>query len=253
VVRDLSRTPGGAASAPPLLACDLGPTPYRAGLALQEALVQARAAAATGDWLLLCEHEPVLTIGRSPGGGSLRADAAELEARGIELIEVTRGGDVTWHGPGQLVGYPVCDLAARGRDLHAFLRGLEEALIAALETLGVHGHAVAGRTGVWVGERKIASIGIAVRHWVSYHGFALNVAPDLGFFDLIHPCGLRGIQMTSVAAERGAAAPPVARVREQVAAAFASRFGYPGVRWTGPEDVERVVEGARASLARTGS
>jgi len=210
----------------------LGPTPYRDGLRLQEALVAARAEGRTGDWLLFPDHASVLTVGRSPSEGSLKAPRERLEQLGIEVFEVARGGDITWHGPGQLVGYALCDLDARGRDLHRFLRSMEEALIHALARWGLTGERVEGRTGVWLEGRKIASIGIAVKRWVSYHGFALNVQPDLEFFDLIHPCGLRGIEMTSLAARLGPDAPAFAVVRAAVAESFATVMGYEALRWT---------------------
>ena len=217
-----------------LSVCALGATAYREGLRLQEALVQAQAAGATGDWLLYPDHPPVLTVGRSGRADSVVADRQTLDRLGIELFEVARGGDVTWHGPGQLVGYTICDLTRRGRDLHRFLRDLEAALVATLESYGLTGHTVPGRTGVWVGEAKVASIGIAVRRWVSYHGFALNVAPDLAFFDLIHPCGLRGIRMTSLETLAGPAAADLGLTRERAAVAFAARFGYRELRWAEP-------------------
>jgi len=236
-----------AAGAIVLTASHLGVVPYREGLALQEALARARAAGETGDWLLFPDHPPVLTVGRSGDPASLRADPETLARLGIEVFEVARGGDVTWHGPGQLVGYPILDLERRGRDLHRFLRDLEELLLGALGRFGIEGRREAGRTGVWVGGAKIASIGVAVRRWVSYHGFALNVAPDLGFFDLIHPCGLRGIRMTSVAALLGGRAPSLAEVRETVAREAARRFGCESVVWAASEEAWRHASGARGS------
>ena len=217
----------------------LGPTTYREGLDLQEALVRARAAGRTGDWLLYPDHPPVLTVGRSGRGESLKADPETLRKLGIEIFEVARGGDFTWHGPGQLVGYVIADLTARGRDLHRFLRDLEASLVGALAEWGLEGTTEAGRTGVWVEGEKIASIGVAVRRWVSYHGFALNVAPDLKFFDLIHPCGLCGIHMTSVASRLGASAPGLDRAREVVARHLSQTLGYAAVRWATPEDARR--------------
>jgi lipoate-protein ligase B len=214
-----------------LTACPLGPVPYRDGLALQEALVAARASGSTGDWLLFPDHPPVLTVGRNPSEGSLIADRTELERRGIEVFEVARGGDVTWHGPGQVVGYPIADLTRRGRDLHRWLRDLEQALIATLARFGLRGERVPGRTGVWVEGEKIASIGVAVRRWVGYHGFALNVDPDLESFGLIHPCGLRGIRMTSMAERLGGAAPSLAEVRREAARALADQLEYPELEW----------------------
>jgi lipoate-protein ligase B len=224
-----------------LSVCHLGGTPYREGLRLQQALVRARAAGATGDWLLYPDHPPVLTSGRGGHADSLIVDRATLERLGIELFEVARGGDLTWHGPGQLVGYAICDLERRGRDLHRFLRDLEAALVATLESYGLGGATVPGRTGVWVGEAKIASIGIAVRRWVSYHGFALNVAPDLGFFDLIHPCGLRGIRMTSLEALLGPAGADLGNARRRAAAAVAAQLGYRELRWAERQEVLEIA------------
>jgi len=149
-----------------LTVCALGPTRYRDGLALMDALVAARAAGSTGDWLLYPDHESVLTVGRNPSEGNVIADRDTLARAGVELFEVPRGGDVTWHGPGQLVGYPVVGLERVGRDLHRWLRTLEDALIGALATHGIEGRRIAGRTGVWTSEtHKIASIGVAVRRW----------------------------------------------------------------------------------------
>ncbi len=217
----------------------LGPTDYRDGLALQESLVRARADRRTGDWLLYPDHPPVLTVGRSGSAGSLRSDPETLRGLGIEVFSVARGGDFTWHGPGQLVGYVICDLTERGRDLRRFLRDLEQGLISALGAWGLVGEAVPGRTGVWVGGEKIASLGVAVRRWVSYHGFALNVAPDLGFFDLIHPCGLRGIHMTSLASRLGPAAPTLGDAREVVARHLSRQLGYPDWRWETADEARR--------------
>jgi lipoyl(octanoyl) transferase len=234
----------------------LGPTGYRDGLALQEGLVRARAEGRSGDWLLYPDHPPVLTVGRSGRGESLKVDPDTLRRMGIEVFEVARGGDFTWHGPGQLVGYLICDLAVRDRDPHRFLRDIERALIAALSGWGIAGETAAGRTGVWVGGEKIASIGVAVRRWVSYHGFALNVAPDLRFFDLIHPCGLRGIHMTSLAARMGAAAPTLAVARQAVADQVADHLGHGNILWTRPDEVrklaglEPVAVAERAGAAR---
>lgn len=219
----------------------LGPTAYRDGLALQEGLVRARAEGRTGDWLLYPDHPPVLTVGRSGSGASLKADPETLRRKGIEIFEVARGGDYTWHGPGQLVGYVVCDLTRRDRDLRRFLRDLEQTLIGALGDWGLAGETVPGRTGVWVGGEKIASLGVAVRRWVSYHGFALNVAPDLGFFDLIHPCGLRGIHMTSLASRLGPSAPTLAEAREVVARHLVRQLGYPGWRWGTADEARQLA------------
>ncbi len=180
----------------------LGRVAYEEALALQEELVREKIAdPARADELWLLEHEPVYTIGRTPDQSSLR-DAAALPH---PLVRINRGGQATYHGPGQLVGYPIVDLRRRGQDLHVYLRGLEEALIEALADLGVPAQRREGLTGVWAGERKIASIGVGVRRWVAMHGFALNVTGDLAPFEQITPCGIAGVEMTSVERETGQA------------------------------------------------
>jgi lipoate-protein ligase B len=224
----------------------LGSARYRDGLALMDALVAARAAGETGDWLLYPDHEPVLTVGRNPSDGNVVADAATLSRAGVEVVEVPRGGDVTWHGPGQLVGYPIVQLDRVGRDLHRWLRLLEESLIAALARHGLSTRRIAGRTGVWVSEReKIASIGVAVRRWVGYHGFALNVANRLDHFGLIHPCGFHDIRMTSVAECLGESAPSLARLRADVTAELVARLGHDEVTEVRPGDVWALAGIAR--------
>jgi lipoate-protein ligase B len=226
--------------------CVLGPTRYRDGLALMDALVAARAAGETGDWLLYPDHEPVLTVGRNPSDGNVLADAVALARAGVEVVEVPRGGDVTWHGPGQLVGYPIVALDRVGRDLHRWLRLIEDALIAALASHGLTGMRSAGRTGVWLSEtEKIASIGVAVRRWVGYHGFALNVANSLEQFALIHPCGFRDIRMTSVAEQLGPRAPSLARVRATVTMELVTRLGFEGFTEVRAADVWALAGIAR--------
>jgi lipoyl(octanoyl) transferase len=180
----------------------LGRVPYEEALARQEDLVREKIAdPARADELWLLEHEPVYTIGRTPDQSSLRDPAALPHP----LVRINRGGQATYHGPGQLVGYPIVDLRTRGQDLHVYLRGLEEALIEALAEIGVVAQRREGLTGVWVGVRKIASIGVGVRRWVAMHGFALNVTGDLAPFEQITPCGIVGVEMTSVARETGRA------------------------------------------------
>jgi len=209
----------------------LGRVPYAEALALQEARVAEVRAGRAGDALLLLEHPPVITLGRSARPENLLQRPDALAELGVELHEIARGGDVTWHGPGQLVGYAILDLQARGRaDVHRFLRDLESGLIDALEKLGLAAEIRSGMTGVFVAPsappRKIASIGVGLRGWVTWHGFALNVDPDLAGFDAIVPCGLQGVEMTSIARELGeaAAADLPARSREAVADAFVRRF-----------------------------
>jgi lipoyl(octanoyl) transferase len=188
----------------PLLVHDLGVRRYAEVLELQRGLCRQRLAGEIADdLLLLVQHEPVITLGRGTRAASLPLAPAELERRGVEVFEVERGGDVTFHGPGQLVGYPVIDLRGHREDLHWYLRQLEAALIDALGTLGIAAGPNPGLTGVWTGGRKIASIGIHVKQWVTFHGFALNVSTDLSYFDLIVPCGIKDVVMTSVCRELG--------------------------------------------------
>jgi lipoyl(octanoyl) transferase len=214
---------------------ELGRVSYRDALTLQDELVAARRRGECADTLLLLEHPAVVTLGRSAHGEHLLVPEDALAARGVELFEVARGGDVTYHAPGQLVGYPIVDLGARdARDVHAWLRTLEELLGEALVALGVPWRRVAGWTGVFVADeregvppRKIASIGVGVRGWVTLHGFALNVDLDLAGFDAIVPCGLHAVEMTSVARELGDRAPADlgARARAAVRSAFVARLG----------------------------
>ena len=208
---------------------DLGHRPYREVLELQRALRLGRITGAVPhDLLLLVEHDPVYTLGRGTHASSLPLPVAELRARGADVVEIERGGDVTWHGPGQLVGYPIVHLSAHREDLHWYLRGLEQALIEGLGALGVPGERRPGKTGVWTQGRKIASIGIHVKQWVTLHGFALNVTADLGWFDAIVPCGIHGVEMTSIRRERGTAEPDRVLWRETqdaIIASFGRTFG----------------------------
>ena len=215
-----------------LLVCDLGTMAYAEALGLQRAVAKARISGELDeDLLLLVEHPPVVTLGRSFKERHLLASPALLANRGVELFEVERGGDVTFHGPGQLVGYPIVDLKRHKRDLHWYLRQVEEGLIRALGSFGLAGERRAGLTGVWTEGRKLASIGVHARDWVTWHGFALNVTTDLHYFDLIVPCGIDAVEMSSVGRElerRGedAANPDAlfARVKAQVGAAFGEVF-----------------------------
>jgi lipoyl(octanoyl) transferase len=179
----------------------------------------------TEDLLLLVEHPAVVTLGRGTRESSLPLSRELLEGRGLEVFEVERGGDVTLHAPGQLVGYPILDLNGFRSDLHWYLRQLEETLIRALETLGLRAERNPGKTGVWSSGRKIASIGIHVKQWVTLHGFALNVTTDLSLFDCIVPCGIHGVTMTSVARELGGAVDLWDRSRASVVQQFGAVFG----------------------------
>jgi lipoate-protein ligase B len=211
---------------------ELGRRPYPELLELQRDLCRRRLAGEVAeDVLLLVEHDPVVTLGRGTRAASLPLPPAQLERQGIPVFEVERGGDVTYHGPGQLVGYPIVDLGGHRRDLHWYLRTLEDALVLALGRLGIEAERRPGLTGVWTSGRKIASIGIHVKQWVTFHGFALNVTTDLRAFELIVPCGIDGVVMTSVAEElvRTDAAVLETRARAEVVKAFVETFGYPGV------------------------
>src|SRR5919202_1157908 len=180
----------------------LGLLPYSAALTLQRSVARGRISGeVTEDVLLLLEHPPVVTLGRSSKEKHLVASPEFLRAHGVELHEVERGGDVTFHGPGQLVGYPIIDLKRHRHDLHWYLRQVEEVLIRALGELGITAERKPGLTGVWTNGRKIASIGVHARDWVTWHGFALNVTTELSYFDLIVPCGIPDVRMTSIERE----------------------------------------------------
>jgi len=198
---------------------DLGLVPYDESLMLQRRLATLRVDDRLGDVLLLVEHPPVITLGRAGRMAHLRVPEPSLTALGIEFFEVERGGDMTYHGPGQLVGYPILNLVEHGRDLHRYLRQLEEVLIMTLSGFGITAGRSLGRTGVWVGDEKIASLGIHVSRWVTRHGFALNVNMDLAPFELIVPCGIQGARTTSMTQELSR---PIS-VRE-VMAALIERF-----------------------------
>ena len=180
-------------------AIDLGHQPYLPVLELQRRLVRARVdGSLVEDLLLLVEHDPVVTLGRGTKPTSLPLPEPVLRDRGYEVVEVERGGDVTVHAPGQLVGYPILDLQHHKPDLHWYLRQLEEAMIRGLAELGLDAERNLGKTGVWVSGRKIGSIGVHVKRWVTLHGFALNVTTDLSMFNVVVPCGIDGVVMTSV-------------------------------------------------------
>lgn len=230
---------------------ELGVQPYGVTLELQRELARARITGELShDTLLLVQHPPVVTLGRASRDGHVTASPALLAARGVATFEVERGGDVTFHGPGQLVGYPIMDLANHRKDLHWYLRTVEEALIRGVAPFGIRGTRNPGYTGVWVGgdaggdtaaglqppPRKLASIGVHARGWVTWHGFALNVENDLSYFDLIVPCGIAGVSMTSVKRETGRRSPSFDIVSESVARAMGEAFGV-DVMEAGPGDL----------------
>ena len=211
-------------SSPPLEVRWLGRVAYADALALQEELRERLGRGEIGETVLLLEHPDVITFGRGAKPENALASDTELRRSGYDVFRVNRGGDVTWHGPGQLVGYPLLDLARHGSDVHVYLRALESVLIAALADFGIAAGRRAGYAGVWLDERrKIASIGVGVRRWLTLHGFALNVDCDLARFRAIVPCGLAGVEMVSMASVLGR---PVAledvadRVELELAKAF---------------------------------
>jgi lipoyl(octanoyl) transferase len=201
----------------------LGCVPYEAGLELQRRLVAERLAGRVGDQLLLLEHDPVYTLGRNARRDHVLVSAERLRERGIELYETGRGGDVTYHGPGQLVGYPILDLAPDRQDVHRYVRDLEEVMIRTCADYGIRAGREAGLTGTWVGDEKIGAIGVRLSRWVTSHGFAFNVTTDLGAFAGIVPCGIRGRGVTSL--ERLLGRPvPLAEVMDRTTAHFAGVF-----------------------------
>jgi lipoyl(octanoyl) transferase len=198
---------------------------YGDALALQKSLVAQRRAGTIDDLLLLVEHPPVLTLGvRGDGGRAhILASDEELSARHIGVIETGRGGDITYHGPGQLVGYPIIDLDPDRRDVHKYVRDLEEVLIRVAADYGIQGGRIPGLTGVWVGDEKLAAIGVRIQRWVTSHGFALNHTTDLSHFELIVPCGIADRGVTSLA-KLGCTASRD-EVEERIAVHFAEVFG----------------------------
>lgn len=202
-----------------------GTVPYADGLSLQRELVERRRAGTIDDTLLLLEHPHVITLGTSAHAENVLFDEPERAARGIELFETGRGGDVTYHGPGQLVGYPILDLKPDRCDLHRYVRDIEEVIIRTLETWSITATRVAQLTGVWVNDAKIAAIGVRVSSgWITSHGFAFNVHTDLSYFDAIVPCGIRDRDVTSLHRLLGDDAPDVQHVARAVALQFAEVF-----------------------------
>jgi len=183
---------------------DLGLIPYAEALALQSDLVGRRRSGDIPDQLLLLQHPHVITLGTGSSRAHVLADESRRRELGIDLVDVGRGGDVTYHGPGQLVGYPILDLKPDRKDVHQYLRDLEAVLVRTLDRMGIRGEPVPDLTGVWVEGRKIAAIGVRISSgWITSHGFALNVSNDLSYFDTIVPCGIQDVSVTSVSQELG--------------------------------------------------
>lgn len=205
---------------------------YEEALSLQEKLVARKIAGDSADYLVILQHHPVYTLGRG-------ADEADLcgapERLGVPVFRVGRGGGATFHGPGQLVAYPIVRLSRGGRDVHRYVRTLEAIIVATCRRLGVAATTRAESTGVWVGEAKIASIGIGVRHWVTYHGVAINVSTDLAFFDAVIPCRSPDLRVTSIERILGRG-PSLREVAGHFIDCFMTHMGYESVRREGPDD-----------------
>lgn len=215
----------------PLYVVDLGRLPYDEAYALQKRLVEERAEDRIGDLLLLVEHDPVITLGRKGD------PAVDVLLPGVPVVAIERGGEATYHAPGQLVGYPIMKLEeGPERDLHRLLRLIEEVQIRAIARWGIEGTRRPGYTGVWVGEKKISSIGIAVRRWVTYHGLGLNVGTDLGGFAAIRPCGMQADVMTSMEALVGHPV-PMDEVKAELVKQFGEAFGRPVLPGALPAEV----------------
>ena len=209
-----------------LLVLNLGERSYAEVLAFQrDAAARRISGEIDQDLLVLVEHPPVVTLGRKKADNKLPVSEDYLRSRGIELFEVERGGGVTFHGPGQLVGYPIFDLQRHKLDLHWYLRQVEEGLIRTLASYDIAAERNVGFTGVWTGGRKIASIGVHARSWVTWHGFALNVTTDLSYFNVMTPCGIDGVVMTSVSREKPGLGVTVDIIAREAAKQFAELFG----------------------------
>jgi lipoyl(octanoyl) transferase len=183
-----------------ILVCDLGLTEYGDVWKSQRELFQLRTQGQIPDLLLLTEHTHVYTIGKSGSDSHLLVSRSELDAEGVDVFHIDRGGDITYHGPGQLIAYPILDLQNFYFDVHRYLRDLEEVIILTLKEYGIRGERDPRYTGVWVGGKKLAAIGVKVSRWITMHGVAINVSPDLTYFDHIVPCGIAGCRITSVEA-----------------------------------------------------
>jgi lipoyl(octanoyl) transferase len=207
----------------PLIVRRLGRIRYAEGLDVQARLVAERQAGHIPDTLLLLEHEPVFTLGRNARRENVLFPEDELRRRGFDVFETGRGGDVTYHGPGQIVGYPIVALPPERRDVHRYVRDLEEVMIGTCASYGVAATRVAGLTGAWVGAEKIGAIGVRIARWVTSHGFALNVATDLAPFGLIVPCGIQGKGVTSLERRLGRA-PALDEVMDRLAGHFGRVF-----------------------------
>lgn len=219
----------------------LGTVEYEPALRLQDAMVEARQSGAICDTLLLLEHPHVYTLGRGAAERFVVAPPA-----GVPIYRVSRGGQVTYHGPGQLIAYPILKLDGPARDIHAYLRALEDVIIRTLSACAIGAQRRIGLTGAWVGQRKIASIGVGIRRWTTLHGLALNVNPDLSFFDHIVPCGIEGCAMTSIAGEgRTVTTADAARL---LTSQFAAVFGYQSRKTVNSTEVWSILNSSAPEI-----
>ncbi|MFA4981412.1 MAG: lipoyl(octanoyl) transferase LipB [Candidatus Omnitrophota bacterium] len=219
---------------------DLGLIDYEAACRIQKEFVARRKSGCIEDSIVLAEHKAVFTIGRTGLSENLLEREDVLRESGIKVIRVDRGGDITFHGPGQLVIYPIVDLKSRGRDMHKYMRDLEEAAIRALRDYAVFGERIHSKTGVWIGEKKIASVGVGASNWITFHGISLNIDCDLSFYNMINPCGMKGVKMTSLGAilNRGVA---MDGAKERVIPYFIDIFGIEGQRYVHREETALVA------------
>ncbi len=224
----------------PLLVSDLGRTRYSDAWKLQQKIWMLRASGSIQDILLLTEHEHVYTLGKSTDDNHLLASEKELKQSGIEVFRVDRGGDITYHGPGQIVGYPIIDLNNYFLDIHRYLRSIEEIIIRASAAFGILAGREKDMTGVWVNEEKIAAIGVKVSHWVTMHGFALNVNTDLTKFDRIIPCGIFHKGVTSMQRILGCEL-PLNAVNKVIADSFVKMFDMQ-VKWVEKNELNSIIE-----------
>ncbi len=209
----------------------LGLTDYKKALNIQLDLLDKRKNNLIPDTLILLQHPPTITIGRGGDLKNLLVSQSYLKDRGIYFEQISRGGDITFHGPGQIVAYPIMNLNSLGRDIHKYLRSLEYLIIDMLKNYGIKASGFKGITGVWVNEKKIASIGIGVKRWITYHGFAININNDLNYYDMIIPCGLSKVMMTNVSTESATGKVAIENANDYIIESFSKTFNrkYSGI------------------------
>jgi len=210
---------------------NLGLTDYKKALNIQLDLLDKRKNNLIPDTLILLQHPPTITIGRGGDLKNLLVSQSYLKDRGIYFEQISRGGDITFHGPGQIVAYPIMDLNNLGRDIHKYLRSLEHLIIDMLKNYGIKASGFKGITGVWANEKKIASIGIGVKRWITYHGFAINISNDLNYYDMIIPCGLSKVRMTNVSTESATGKVTIENANDYIIDSFSKTFNqkYSGI------------------------